>query len=101
MRRAGWSPSDGMNLDDIRQILDLVREHDLAELEIERDGLKVRVRKAGDRVDVIPPIALPVAPAPVPAGARSISSTASCPTSEIVRSPVRRSNEKRHGFRSP
>ena len=35
-----------MNLDDIKQILDLVREHDLAELEIERDGLKVRVRKA-------------------------------------------------------
>jgi len=35
-----------MDLDDIRQILDLVREHDLAELEIERDGLKVRVRKA-------------------------------------------------------
>jgi acetyl-CoA carboxylase biotin carboxyl carrier protein len=54
-----------MNLDDIRQILDLVREHDLAELEIERDGLKVRVRKAGDRVDVIPPVALPAVAAPV------------------------------------
>ena len=69
MRRAGCSPSDGMNLDDIRQILDLVREHDLTELEIERDGLKVRVRKAGDRVDLMPPVALPVAPAPVPAAA--------------------------------
>lgn len=34
-----------MNLDDIKQILDLVREHDLAEFELERDGLKVRVRK--------------------------------------------------------
>jgi len=54
-----------MNLDDIRQILDLVREHDLAELEIERDGLKVRVRKAGDRVTVIPPAVPVVAPAPV------------------------------------
>ena len=54
-----------MNLDDIRQILDLVREHDLAELEIERDGLKVRVRKAGDRVSVIPPAVPAVAPAPV------------------------------------
>ena len=72
MRRAGCSPSDGMNLDDIRQILDLVREHDLAELEIERDGLKVRVRKAGDRVDIIPPVALPVAPAPVPAAAAAL-----------------------------
>jgi acetyl-CoA carboxylase biotin carboxyl carrier protein len=54
-----------MNLDDIRQILDLVREHDLAELEIERDGLKVRVRKAGDRVTLVPPAVPVVAPAPV------------------------------------
>jgi acetyl-CoA carboxylase biotin carboxyl carrier protein len=58
-----------MDLDDIRQILDLVREHDLAELEIERDGLKVRVRKAGDRVTVIPPAVPLVAPAPVNATA--------------------------------
>ena len=58
-----------MNLDDIRQILDLVREHDLSELEIERDGLKVRVRKAGDRVDVIPPVAMPQVAAPAPAAA--------------------------------
>jgi acetyl-CoA carboxylase biotin carboxyl carrier protein len=34
-----------MDLDDIRQILELVREHDLAEFELERDGLKIRVRK--------------------------------------------------------
>ena len=58
-----------MDLDDIRQILDLVREHDLAELEIERDGLKVRVRKAGDRVTVIPPAVPLVVPAPVNATA--------------------------------
>ena len=56
-----------MNLDDIRQILDLVREHDLAELEIERDGLKVGVRKAGDRVTVIPPMVPVAAAAPAPA----------------------------------
>jgi acetyl-CoA carboxylase biotin carboxyl carrier protein len=59
-----------MNLDDIRQILDLVREHDLAELEIERDGLKVRVRKAGREVALMPP-ALPVAAAIVPAAGPS------------------------------
>jgi hypothetical protein len=45
-----------MNLDDIKQILDLVREHDLAELEIERDGLKVRVRKSGHQVAIMPPV---------------------------------------------
>ena len=36
-----------MEFDDIERILELVREHDLAEFELERDGLKIRVRKAG------------------------------------------------------
>ena len=59
-----------MNLDDIKQILDLVREHDLAELEIERDGLKVRVRKAiagpqPQHVVMVPPSVPMAPPAPV------------------------------------
>ncbi|HXT70000.1 MAG TPA: acetyl-CoA carboxylase biotin carboxyl carrier protein [Vicinamibacterales bacterium] len=68
-----------MNLDDIRKVLDLVREHDLAEFEIEQDGLKVRVRKAGHDVQIaVPqPVAVPAAavsgpvaaPGPVPAAA--------------------------------
>ena len=62
-----------MNLDDIREVLALVREHDLAELEIERDGLKIRVRKAGHPIAIMPsavpmaPIAAPAAPVAVPA----------------------------------
>ena len=35
-----------MDFDDIERILDLVKQHDLAEFELERDGLKLRVRKA-------------------------------------------------------
>ena len=34
-----------MNFDDIERILELVREHDLAEFELEKEGLKLRVRK--------------------------------------------------------
>jgi acetyl-CoA carboxylase biotin carboxyl carrier protein len=65
-----------MDLDDIKQILNLVREHDLAEFELERDGLKVRIRKAGREVAFVPqvaqqpliaPPAAPMAPAQVPA----------------------------------
>jgi len=56
-----------MNLDDINKILDLMREHDLAEFELERDGLKIRVRKGGQQVAVAPaamvPVAMPAAPA--------------------------------------
>jgi acetyl-CoA carboxylase biotin carboxyl carrier protein len=36
-----------MDFSDIERILELVRLHDLAEFELERDGLKLRVRKAG------------------------------------------------------
>jgi acetyl-CoA carboxylase biotin carboxyl carrier protein len=36
-----------MNLEEIKQILDLVREHDLSEFELEQEGVKLRVRKRG------------------------------------------------------
>ncbi len=36
-----------MDLSELKQILEMVREHDLTELEIEQDGVKVRVRKDG------------------------------------------------------
>ena len=34
-----------MDLDEIKEILDMMREHDLAEFELERDGVKLRLRK--------------------------------------------------------
>ena len=61
-----------MNLDDIKQILDLVREHDLAELDIERDGLKVRVRKAGREVSFVPPTIV-APPVPVHSGQPTVA----------------------------
>jgi acetyl-CoA carboxylase biotin carboxyl carrier protein len=36
-----------IKLDELRQILELVREHELTELELEGDGLKVRIKKDG------------------------------------------------------
>jgi len=36
-----------MNVDEIRSILELVREHDLTEFEIEVEGTKIKVKKAG------------------------------------------------------
>jgi len=56
-----------MDLEDIRQILDLVREHELTEFELERDGLKVRIRKAGGEVTFVAPAAPAVAMAPAAA----------------------------------
>ena len=34
-----------MDLDQLKQILDLVREHELSEFEIEQDGLRLKIRK--------------------------------------------------------
>jgi acetyl-CoA carboxylase biotin carboxyl carrier protein len=64
-----------MDLEDIRQILDLVREHELSEFELERDGLKLRIRKAGGEVTLVAPaapaiaVAAPAAVAPPAAAA--------------------------------
>jgi acetyl-CoA carboxylase biotin carboxyl carrier protein len=57
-----------MNLDDVRSILDLVREHELAEFEFERDGLKLRIRKLGPAMSVSAPVAA-APPTAVPASA--------------------------------
>jgi acetyl-CoA carboxylase biotin carboxyl carrier protein len=55
-----------MDLDQLKQILDLVREHELSEFEIEQDGLRLKIRKdaSGSFVPVHShaPVA-PVAPA--------------------------------------
>ena len=34
-----------MDLEQLKQLLDLVREHELSEFEVEHDGLRVRIRK--------------------------------------------------------
>ena len=51
-----------MDLDTLKQILDLVREHELSELEVEQDGLRLKIRK-----DAAAPVVVAV---PVPRGRR-------------------------------
>jgi acetyl-CoA carboxylase biotin carboxyl carrier protein len=51
-----------MEFDDIERILELVRQHELAEFELERDGLKLRVKKALAPPPAAPP--MPVMQAP-------------------------------------
>jgi acetyl-CoA carboxylase biotin carboxyl carrier protein len=64
-----------MNLDEIKQILDLVREHELSEFEIEHDGLRLKVRKDANGSHVVslpapaPPLVLPPSGAAPPAAA--------------------------------
>ena len=53
-----------MDLDDIRSILDLVKEHDLSELELEVDSLKIKVRKSGGTHVIHAPAMTPYPPLP-------------------------------------
>jgi acetyl-CoA carboxylase biotin carboxyl carrier protein len=58
-----------MTFDDIKQILELMREHDIAEFELERDNVKLRLRKNAPEPAPVPPGALaPAATAPVDSG---------------------------------
>ena len=91
-----------MDFDDIERILELVRQHELVEFELERDGWKLRLRKAGASFQVFPPqlqpaplpVAAPAVSAPVHPAAAAAGPVAS-PTSEetevelaVVKSPI-------------
>jgi acetyl-CoA carboxylase biotin carboxyl carrier protein len=91
-----------LDLEDIERILDLVKAHDLAEFELEREGLKLRVRKASANHSAAPPIPMmhagqPLPPAMVPlaapAAAASAPAVSSGPDEEalelaVVKSPI-------------
>ena len=57
-----------MDLNQIKQILDLVREHELSEFEIEHDGLRLKIRKEANGAHVVT-LPAPVVPAVVLPGA--------------------------------
>jgi acetyl-CoA carboxylase biotin carboxyl carrier protein len=54
-----------MNVDAIKQLLELVREHELAEFELEQDGLRLRVRKQSPPTVIAAPVSVA---APLPLG---------------------------------
>jgi acetyl-CoA carboxylase biotin carboxyl carrier protein len=64
-----------LDLDQIKSILDLVREHELSEFEIEHDGLRLKIRKDANGAHVVahatpalPIVTLPHAAPPAAAG---------------------------------
>jgi acetyl-CoA carboxylase biotin carboxyl carrier protein len=72
-----------MDIDQLKQLLDLVREHELTEFEIEHEGLRVKVRKnAHDGAIVALPSAPTVPAVVVPAATMAAASgAASAPPS--------------------
>ena len=89
-----------MEFDDIERILDLVKQHDLAEFELEREGLKLRVRKAYPGYGGTPlihamqaPAIAPMPAAPLPATPQPMPPVAAGPEDDavelaVVKSPI-------------
>ena len=84
-----------MDLDQLRNILNLVREHELTELEIEHDGLRVKVRKDAAATTVTLPAhayAPPIAASPT--GVPAAAPVAAPPSQDadvelaVVKSPI-------------
>ena len=54
-----------MTFDEIKQLLEVVREHELSEFELERDDFKIRIRRqTGSQVVTLAAPVAPAAPAP-------------------------------------
>jgi acetyl-CoA carboxylase biotin carboxyl carrier protein len=87
-----------LDLDQLKKILDLVREHELAEFEIEHEGLRLKVRKdSAGALTTVPaithPNVQPVAPPPVSAAQPVPAPAAPVPADSeielaVVKSPI-------------
>jgi acetyl-CoA carboxylase biotin carboxyl carrier protein len=93
-----------MTLDEIKQLIEFIKTHDLSEFELEHDGVKIRVKSGGNHHQVVAvphlgaampvmaaaPMAVPVA---APAAAPAAGAAASATDDEggelaIVKSPI-------------
>ena len=81
-----------MDFDELKRVLEIVKEHDLAELELERPDFKIRVRKniAGQWQAAAPAaVALPPAPAaPVAASPAAPAVQAEDVDWAVLKSPI-------------
>ena len=75
-----------MNLDELKQILDMVRQHELSEFELEQEGFRIRVKKGGlNVVATALPIGTVAPAAPTPVGAPPVrAAPAATPASELA-----------------
>ncbi|MBF0570129.1 MAG: acetyl-CoA carboxylase biotin carboxyl carrier protein [Candidatus Omnitrophica bacterium] len=73
-----------MNLKELKEMVELMNENGLTELEVERDGMKIRLKKAADNTVSVQPVsyALPTIPAVALRGAAPAAAPAAAPVAE-------------------
>jgi len=72
-------PSPSVNMDELKELIELLRENGLAELELERQGFRVRLRREGTSPVVQPETFAPVAEPVQAAKAAPVSTPAAPP----------------------
>ena len=89
-----------MTLDEIKQLIDFIRERDLSEFELERADFKLRIKSGAVVQAVTAPVVLAAPPAPItaipPAPPAAVATTAAAPAAPpevgedlaIVTSPI-------------
>jgi acetyl-CoA carboxylase biotin carboxyl carrier protein len=100
--RGKEDPEQGWDLKEIRQLIDLLIEREIAEFEMEKGGLRIRIKRGDTHVanpaptaSSLQPLSAP-APAPVPPAAVPVASAAPAPPVESTESP-----EGLHIIKSP
>ncbi|HKO43646.1 MAG TPA: acetyl-CoA carboxylase biotin carboxyl carrier protein [Pyrinomonadaceae bacterium] len=69
-RRRSGRPEIPVNLDELRELIDLVREHEFTEFELSREDFRIRFRRGPEAAEAGAPIPAPAsAPAPLTVGA--------------------------------
>jgi acetyl-CoA carboxylase biotin carboxyl carrier protein len=83
-----------MDLKTIQEILRMVSRSDLAEVEIEEKGFKLRIKRTGAAPEVVYAVAPPAAPvapalpAPAPAAATPAATPVATPATPVVAAPA-------------
>ena len=75
-----------MNLKELKELLALMEEHGLAEVEIEREGLRIRLRKGGGAVETV--VGRSAAPALSAPAVSAAPAAPPAPTGTPITSPM-------------
>ena len=77
--RVAQKPAASVNMDELRELIGLLRDNGLAELELENEGFRVRLRRESDHAQSSHASAPHHEPAPAPAPASAPAAAASGP----------------------
>ena len=89
-----------MNLKEIKDLLDVLEEKDIAEFELERGNEKIRVRRATTS-DGAPQIAFTSVTPALPVGVPPAALTGPAPAAPSAETPAARQDEELHIIKSP